>query len=485
MDMSNNTRRATLAWAIAGALSLGAPIAQAQNFEAYYGEKAATDVGQDVKAVFACPDKGSVIAGSRRVDNQIQALVSRIDDKGTPLWQFAYRVRESDTVANAIVELKDGSGFALTGSVSLTDNYIYVLMLDCDGKPRWTTVLDNLGAGHRATGHDITQASLPGGPLELIVIGDEASSTPVATTQGRIARLKASGSVLWDYAYNQPATTTPGVRFRGVTLAHAVTGAPTDIVVAGSAAAGTSWSADRRALMFRVDANGTPVCDAMLGNTDSTNEDYLGAALITSAPNTGETVLAGASQFATAPTPQGAYLTRFRAGTCVPLAQAYWRDPSDGATAYDVAESTGISGTPTSFVANGTIRGTSTAGDGFVVLANPTNLAPMLAPSRFSTISARVENLVALDRKGDRLVMSGSTQTDWDGSGDPQDFYFVQTDPALDTQCSVNWSMQYVPTQLPYQRFIPVRATITNASPTETLMIDAKDHGYCCTIDPH
>ncbi|MCA0450172.1 MAG: hypothetical protein LCH62_10440, partial [Proteobacteria bacterium] len=101
-----------LALALCG---FAAPQAQAQNFEAYYGERSARDAGEDVKSVNYCPRTGSIVAGTRRVATGIEALVTRVDDNGGALWQFAYRVAGSNnTTANAIVELRDGSGFALT-----------------------------------------------------------------------------------------------------------------------------------------------------------------------------------------------------------------------------------------------------------------------------------------------------------------------------------------------------------------------------------
>ncbi len=487
MDMVNNARHRQRAstWLALGALTLVAPFASAQNFEAYYGEQTARDAGQDIKIARTCPNQGSVTVGTRVVGNLSHALVTRVDDNGVPLWQYAYRVAAANTQAYAVVELRDGTGFALTGAVTQTDTLIYVLKIDCNGNVLWTTVLGNLATAHRAIGYDITQAAGNGTPPELIVIGDESVGSPTPTTHGRIARLKSNGSPLWDYAYNQPTTAALGLRFRGVTLATAATGALTDIVVAGSFARATTWADDRRALMFRVDANGTPICNAFLGAPDTISEDFQGVTVLGAAPYTGDTVLVGASQLSGTKTTQAAYLTRFRAGGCVPMAQAFWRDPNGGPTAFDAADANGIAALPVSVAVNGTIRQPPLVADGFLAVADPLNLAPMLPPLRFATQGAKLESLVALDRKGNRFVMAGDTQTDWDGTGDPQDFYVVQTDPLLATQCAVGWNMVHQPMQLPYQSFAPPRLPITTALAVPTARVTTTGNGYCCVLDPN
>ena len=65
------------------------------------------------------------------------------------------------------------------------------------------------------------------------------------------------------------------------------------------------------------------------------------------------------------------------------------------------------------------------------------------------------ETLLAIDNKDNRFVMSGSTFTDWDGVGDPQDFYLVQTDPNKKTQCVRDWDYSWSPAQFPRVEFTP------------------------------
>ncbi|MEO8670416.1 MAG: hypothetical protein ABI411_03810 [Tahibacter sp.] len=488
--LKRNALFCTLSIALAAPLMLlPAPSATAQSFEAYYGENPARDAGQDVKSVNVCPKTGSIVVGSRRVATGTEALVTRVDDSGVTLWQHAYRVGGgSATSANAVVELRDGSGFAVTGSMVRTDTFIYVMRLNCDGKVLWTRVLGNQVSGNRAVGYDILEARnvvAPAPTSDLVVVGDENLLQPAGSVHGRIARLNAAGAVLFNFAYNQPVQ-SPGLRFRAVTESKSAAGGADDLVVAGSAAYSTTWATDRRGLMFRVRANGAPLCDAVMGNADGVNEDFFGLTGLSVGNFANETVLVGASVPPTAASAQQVYMVRFRAGSCAPMVQAMWRDPQDGATAFDAVETSTINaGVPGSVIAAGTIRGTVTAGDGFSLSANPATLGPNATSMRYSTQSAKQENLVAIDNKRDRFVMSGSTFTDWDGSGDGQDFYLVQTDPNRKTNCVAPWDFSWTPVDLRDERFTPPVRVIQTSTTVDVEAIDAKDEGYCCKLDPN
>jgi hypothetical protein len=488
-------KRITARSPLAGALVLtlagvAAPVAQAQNFEAYYGERPTLDAGEDVKSVNYCPRTGSIVAGTRRTSTGIEALVTRVDDNGVALWQYGYRVNGSTrTTANAIVELRDGTGFALTGSVVRTDTHIYVLRINCDGKPVWTRLFGNTATGSRGIGYDIIEAAptlspVPPPPSQLIIVGDENLAAPAGAVAGRIIRMTSTGGFIWDRAYSQPNLPL-GLRFRAVTENRSAAANLPDIVVAGSAARGATWNTDRRGLIFRVLSTGAPACNAVLGAVDSTNEDYYGITRVTAGNFNGESVLVGATQAATAANPS-VYMTRFNAGGCVPIAQAVWRDLFDGATAFDVVESPQITGafSPT-VVATGTIAGANTAGDGFVLTASDVNLGPVGGQYRYSTQSTKRETLMAIDNKRDRFVMAGSTFTDWDASNDAQDFYLVQTDPNKKDQCVREWDFSWSPTQLPYQAFTPPIKVLQVMAAVETQEIQASDEGYCCQLDPN
>ncbi|HJU40451.1 MAG TPA: hypothetical protein VJ724_12810 [Tahibacter sp.] len=484
-----------LGFASATALAAAAPLAGAQNFETYYGEAPSSEVGQDIKSIRYCPNGGTILVGSRREANGTQAQVTRVDNNGVAMWQYAYSVANNAfTTGNAIVELTPASttangGFALTGAVAVSGLSIYVLHISCEGRPLWTTILANQSTLNRATGYDIIEATNPLGPVrntELVVVGDEVIGNAIGTSHGRIARLNAAtGGPLWNLAYIRNGT-LPGLRFRAVTESVG-TAIANDLVVAGSAAAGQNWANDRRALIFRTTWNGAPVCNNTLGRQDPINNDFYGIVELAQPAFAGDDVLVGSmgGNATGAVMLDQVYMGRFGATTCVPQVEALWRDIQDGAVAYDVAEDLIDPATRvTGIRATGTIQNPFTAGDGFLLSANPITLGPFIAQFRYSTQSARHENLQALDNKKDRYVMLGSTLTDWDGVGDPSDFYMVQTDPNGKTQCVREWIVEWTRAAEPQERFEPSIREMRWTS-TQTSLKQVKDEGYCCRLDPN
>src|SRR5688572_27043195 len=147
-------------------LLLAAPVAQAQNYEGYYGNTEWRDVGEDVKTVKYCPGNGSIAVGTRRNSDADQVLVTRVSDTGVTdnaglnTWQQAYYVGGGKHSAGyGIIELAGGAGFAVTGSLRTDEgSYAFVMRLDCKGNPQWTTLLDNRDQTSRATGYDLIQS---------------------------------------------------------------------------------------------------------------------------------------------------------------------------------------------------------------------------------------------------------------------------------------------------------------------------------------
>lgn len=468
--------------------ALAAPVA-AQNYESYYGEKDSRDGSEDVKAVRYCPNKGSILVGTRvNANNVIEVLATRVDDNGAPLWQRSYNIAGSrNSTANAVAELRSGAGFVLTGAVQRTptaaDTFIYVLHVNCDGKVLWTRLLANQGSGSRAVGFDIIESPTATGAVsQLIVVGDENRPNPAGAIHGRIARLTVAGGLVFNFAYTQPNNPL-GIRFRAVTENRSTVANLPDIVVAGSAAWSTNWTNDRRALLFRTRSNGAPLCNAVMGGTDASSDDYYGITALAANNFAGESVTVGASR-ANSATPM-VYLTRFGLGGCNPLAQSNWRDLAAGATAFDVVESPPIAtGFIPSVVATGTIAGGAIAGDGFALTAQDANLGPLGGQFRYSTQSTLRETLMAIDNKDNRFVMSGSTFTDWDGVGDPQDFYLVQTDPNKKTQCVREWDYSWSAAQFPRVEFTPPVKSMPSLFDAQTPEKDAFDWRYCCQWDP-
>ncbi|QWP75884.1 hypothetical protein J5226_20095 [Lysobacter sp. K5869] len=462
---------------LAAGLLLAAPLAQAQNFESYYGEADSEEFGEDVKSVNVCGGQGSILVGTRIRGDFKEVQVTRVDNNARAMWQNTYRIGDSkQSVGQAIVELSTGRGFAVTGGAQFgPDNYIYVLQIDCAGKPVWATLLDNGKRDQQATGYDIIEGA-GDRRFDLIVAGEEIGEGG-RRKWGRIARLDAGGNALWNQWYDG-LERWPELRFRALTENIAASGAPTDLVVAGNSVSPSGLSS---ALMFRTDFNGTPVCSATLNNSDQSQALFHGVTALRGRQYPGQSVLVGLNSKVDGGDVR-AYLTRFAAGSCNVLAQSLWADPNGQPfRAYDVVEAANIDGGAGGLIVAGT-RGTPELGAVFA--ANPGALDPYL-PMMVNYFGGGREMLVSIDRKSnDRVVAAGSTFTDREGVGDPQDMYLVQTDPALATLCKKAWTpkvsiVQFKPQGLESQpmkiepyHFVDV--------PNEAV----RGEGLACEVDP-
>lgn len=466
-------------------LLFAAPAARAIDFETHYGVPEAREEGRDVKSVRYCSGGGSILAGTRVYgDGSSKALVTRVADNGTALWQYTYLATQqaAQSSANAVVELNTGKGFALTGAAIVDSlSYIYVLQIDCDGKPAWTTLLQNLQPHSQAVGYDIIQPAAQSKVSinDLVVVGDETIDPQAGVSFGRIASLTAGGGVIWNRSYARPDARL-GLRFRAVTGNVASSGDFSDLVVAGSAADGTDWSSDRRALMFRVDSAGTPICDALLGGQGQ-NGDFFGLTRILADGYHGGTVLVGAIENPAGGASNG-YLAYFYPGGCQLGAQTQWPNPlskDGGVIAYDAVEVHNTEAEPGSVVVTGTLSDKEARG--FLLTAKLADLTEDLPPPRlFGARRQPPANLLAIDTKGDHVVLAGSNNQDWAGSGDPQDFYFVETDSVYATECSLPLDWRAIASDLSPRAFRPEVVRIDGYANLDTEPEATDGEGIVC-----
>lgn len=466
-------------------LLLVAPVAQAQNYEGYYGNTEWRDIGEDVKTVKYCPGNGSIAVGTRRNSDADQVLVTRVSDTGVTdnaglnTWQQAYYVGGGKHSAGyGIIELAGGAGFAVTGSLRTDEgSYAFVMRLDCKGNPQWTTLLDNRDQTSRATGYDLIQSgsvmpsrAAAGG--DIVMVGEEIQN---GRTVGRIARVDLTGNVVWDHQYD--GHEWPALQFRAVTENLANTGAWTDLVIAGTA---TSANGVRNALMFRATGAGAPVCSTTLGD-EKEHRDFNGLTPLLGRNFLGETVLVGAATGFSEGAPSQPYLVRYSRASCSPKVQAVWNDREKASfTAYDVVEAATLDGLNGALAVVGTIG----SSQGFVLAADPATLREYGALVQRRYGDNFRESLYAIDRKADRFIMAGATGADWAGEGDPQDLYLVQVDAALYTQCADQWYPQAVNVDLPPKDLWPQYERVEKFFAAQTPPDKASKWGYACELDP-
>ncbi|WP_242110969.1 hypothetical protein [Luteimonas aquatica] len=475
--------RRSLALTAAGGLLLASSLAQAASFESYYGEKEWRDGGEDVKTVRYCEGGGSVTAGTRRLpDGSSEVLVVRADNGGAVLTptQWTYRIADSHaSSAYGIIELREGRGFALTGSVNTGDgSQIFVLQIGCDGKPGWTTLLGNRSGKNTATGYDLLQAggfgkqAAPAG--DIVVVGDELDSGG-GPGRGRIARLDLGGGVLWDQGYDGPEAGL-GLRFRAVAENIASSGAPTDLVVAGTA---VDKTAIRRALMFRTDGGGAPVCNSMLGDGQD-QRDFLGLTALRTANYAGETVAVGIIAGRDQAAPASAYLARYPRGSCTPRVQSVVSDVGS-VFAYDLVETPDLGESGSALAVVGTMNNASAGTRGYLFVANIADLLLAGAqPRLYGKLLKHAETLLAIDRRDEDVLIAGSTFSDPENVGDAQDYFLVQTDSGMWTGCTDAWKPQSARTTPKPRSFAPRVERIQERKETGTPQGEAFDAGIAC-----
>lgn len=465
---------------LASTLLLASSLAQAQNFEAFYGEATSVDSGADVKSVNVCPGKGSITVGTRDELGLEDILVTRVDSVSKTQWQNSYHIVGGNrAVGNAIVELRTGRGFVITGAVqtSRRDQYIYVLHIDCDGQPVWTTLLDNLESGHRATGYDVIESvgDHTAGSNELVVVGEENSSND-GRTHGRITRLDPAGNQLWGQYYSGNDT-WPDLAFRAVTENVSAAGTSNDLVVGGNSISADGTSG---ALMFRTDGGGNPVCHAILNNAGKSSAQFHGVAALRSKKFRGESALVGIDSNLER-VEERAYLARFAAGSCNVLAQSLWSDPkTDAIGAYDVTEAIDFEGGPGALIVAAT-SGSGALGSTLIAKIGPlTQYTPQM-----NYFGSGKESLVSIDRLStDRVVLAGATFNDRDGVGDTADIYLVQTDPAYGTQCVKKWTPKVFAAKFEPQQFAPKVGRLDVSIPLDVQVFGRRDEGLACDVDP-
>ncbi len=467
--------RRSLAVAAASGLLLASSLAQA-SFESHYGEKEWRDGGEDVKAVRYCKGGGSVVAGTRHSpDGASEVLIVHADNNGAVISpaQWTYRIAGAEkSSAYGIVELQDGRGFAVTGAVNTGDgSQIFVLQINCEGKPLWTTLLGNRSDKNLATGYDILQSASKG---DVVVVGDELDSDG-GLGRGRIARLDLSGGVLWDQGYDGPEAGL-GLRFRAVTENLASSGASTDLVVAGSAIDKNNL---RRALMFRTDGGGNPLCNSILGDGQD-HRDFLGLTALSTPNFLGETVLVGVVSGLDEGAPTSAYLARYTRGGCSVRIQSIVSDIGN-VYAYDVAETPELGTSGSALAVVGTISNASAGTRGHLFVANISNLLFNIAPPRlYGNKLKHAETLFAIDRKSDHFVLAGSTFSDPEHVGDSQDFFLVQTDTGMWTGCTDPWKPQVKASTPNPKNFPPRVEKIVEFKQTDSALGEAHDAGIDC-----
>lgn len=446
------------------------PISNAQDgWQAVYGERTRWEDGfRGVTPVLgSCSRSPACAACSTQTDGYIavgssldigapdnDVYVVRVDNSGTAIWEQTYDISGSQSidVGNSIVELSDGSGFAVVGN---TDNDIFVMKIDCDGAVVWIQTFIGPGPSSRAVGEDILETrtgTLPTTrPGDLVVAGYVA--TPFNGYDALLLRLSRNGGLIWHRRYGELSSSNEYLH--AVIEATAVGSATGDIIATGY----YNSSGDDQGYVVRVNGNtgrfgAAPQGTGLYGS----GSDWERFTALTELGNQSDqngrphVVLAGMGASGTE-----IFLTKLSGGNpCSTLVQTL---VGDGGQAVDVAWDIqqvripfGGSGGGTGggnpiqqwdLILTGATEsyGMGGANDAFLLGIDPNSLCAltgggMLYHPNGSDFEDRGWSLAIVDEIGDReqgVIMCGSTRSDWLRENDPQDMYLLKTDVALST----------------------------------------------------
>jgi hypothetical protein len=444
--MTRPASRVALGAATLAALSIAGP---APAGESVYGPVASREqAGKRVIPVTACADGvgGFVTAGTSRPgtpNSDVYVVRTQLD--GTRIWEVAYDVNgtgAADT-GSSIVELRDGSGFVVTGSTRLVaDNADVLLMkIDCAGNVRWATQL--VGSALDESGLDVIEATRGERALgtrrgDLVVAGYTASPATGAPI-GLLVRTNAAGALVWNRRYESPAGS-------GILRALTETSPAGDIVAVGEVK--LPGVAEPRALSLRVNGHsgafsGPWHCAAARGPIGARSR-FDSVIELTRAPFGRHLVMIGSTS---APAwSSDLFLVRTGPDVCGASLQRRVGRPATSALGDEAALDVREVLTPLPIAPVGRLvvagragRPGTTRHDALLQIVDPRALQLMGSGRLYGDHGVGAEQGSAVTPFGNGFVVAGHSDSDFEGAADPRDLYLVVTDGGGRTGCELPW----------------------------------------------
>jgi hypothetical protein len=447
MDIGRPFSSGALRIALAVASAAAAGTANAQPFELTFGPGGSTEqAGRGVTPVRLCPGGGAIVAGSTG-DTAIgmsRVYVVRTASMGRPLWERTYDLAPGTLgeTGESIVELSDGSGFAVAGSSrsSATQRDAFLMKIDCDGKVVWSYAYS--GPGDEVA-LDVTEArtgtaASGTAPGDLIAAGTAGAPVPGNALSGLLFRTSGAGRLIWSQRYDQlPARSAFNAAIEARPTAVDAAG---DIVAAGYL---TGTLGDERGYTLRVSgADGSlsapSHCGGLFAAYGRVRFDAVAERLGSGAP----LVFLGSSTIDTARHSQAVVVSTL-ARPCQGVAARVIGGPVGQTLGLDVQPVPSplpIAPTGALAITGSTTRPGVPGSDAFLLTLNPTTLAPFSGTGRlFGSRSRGFEAGRSLAVLRDGFLIAGRTTTDFSGAYDPGDVYLVNTDASGKTACGEGW----------------------------------------------
>lgn len=431
------------------ALSAVASAALAQHWENAYGEPVRMETVQGLVEVRRCGGGGALAVGRSQVPPNpplfdTDHYLLRVDAQGDVLWSVRMGTPGVIDGARAVVELADGTGFAVIGSrgptaVAGPQEEVLLSRIDCNGVLLWQKVLGPAVNSNDA--YHLIQAT-SGTPAN----GTRTGDLIVAVTHdnglyrsARLIRTDIGGSPVWIREYRSD----PALGALSVAELPPIPPSSTgDLIAVGYR--------DQQAAVLRVNGDhGYGVCTRQLPGVGYAN--FRSVTALRSGNFGSGYVAVGETRTSPAALPR-LYAVRFGTG-CQVSAQTVFGATTDSHLSGAVAETLGptLAGAPAGLALIAATVWSGGAGnpdrDAVAHALDPTTLAPYLvAGRRYGSQGAGREHAFAIAVGSGGLYLGGNTNSAWTAAGPQPQAYLVRGDWVdLDTRCSIDWTPPFVP----------------------------------------
>lgn len=476
------------------------PVAvMASNWEMTSGLPTAREVHRGTKEVRTCVSPGgSISVGTASPGANTNMLAERLNVSSGLIFRFQYDTAGRPEQAAQVVEFRDGTGFAMVGSLDPTSttaptSQFVITKIGCNGAPLWrfyygdttdyNTAFDILQTASGDTAFS-TQAG------DLVALGKyfkPATATTAAVYRPRIVRTRSTGALIWARDYQNVIAGD----FELQAIAELAPVAPSltgDLVAVGRIGPETA--------LMQVNGNtGAVVCTARTrGIGTALFHDVVG---VRTTGGTPEVLAVGETAASVGGAPQ-VYLARF-VPNCLLRVHTHWGSTADREIGWatDLTLPTTYAGAPAGVMmiageVNGAYGTTALSQDAFTHLAHPQTLLPYVLPTglpvigkRYGTQGAQAEKAFSLSAANNGAYFAGSTSTDWLANGDPLHALTYRGDvSALKTVCSVDWNPPATNLSIASNTFgVTLIAKSFNQLPLPT-PITVPAQQPCCTVVP-
>ena len=488
----NAYRRTWMALAI---LSLAPTAAIAQSWEMASGLPAQRDVHRGTKEIRNCINPGGVLSVGTTtpggVNPNTNMLIERLTAGAGLAFRFQYDTGQRPEQAAQVVEFRDGTGFAVVGSLdplnaAAPQSRFIVTKVDCNGQPLWRFSYGDTTEVN--TGWDILQAG-SGTAASGTAVGDlvalgryykPAAAGVPAVYRARIARTRVNGTPIWVRDY-QTSIVGDFELHAIAELVPVLPNATGDLVAVGRIGG--------EAAVLQVNGNtGAVVCTArMRGLGTAQYHDVVPVKTTAGTPEflaVGETSAAGAAS--------QVYLSRF-VPNCLLRVHTHWGATADREIGWagDLTLATTVGGVGAGVLlfggeANGNYNGVFSQ-DAVLHLANPQTLLPLAGGlgKRYGTQGALAEKALTLSSANNGAYFAGSSTTNWLANGDPQHALTARASiNALKTNCAVDWQPPAINLALSSQTYgvtLITRSALQEPLPTRQFV---QSQTLCCAVGP-